>query len=79
MVEMVQNSKLVTIYIPTHNRPDLAKRAIQSVLNQSYKCIELIVCDDGSDWDSYEEVRSLISVVGGHYIRIDKALSLIHI
>lgn len=73
MVEMVQNSKLVTIYIPTHNRPDLAKRAIQSVLNQSYKCIELIVCDDGSDWDSYEEVRSLISVVGGHYIRIDKA------
>jgi len=71
--DIMQSLKLVTIYIPTHNRPSLVKRAIQSVLNQTYNRIELIVCDDGSDWDSYEEVRTLIKNVGGHYIRIDSA------
>lgn len=69
----MQRSKLVTIYIPTHNRPDLVKRAIRSVLNQTYEHIEMIVCDDGSDWDSYAEVRSLINDAGGRYIRIDSA------
>lgn len=41
-------SDKVSVYIPTHNRSALVSRAIMSVLNQSYKNIELIVCDDGS-------------------------------
>ena len=39
---------LVSIIIPTHNRQAMVMRAIDSVLNQSYKEFELIVVDDGS-------------------------------
>lgn len=39
-------SKLVSVVIPTYSRPTYLKRAIESVLNQSYKEIEVIVVDD---------------------------------
>ncbi|ENM5895056.1 glycosyltransferase family 2 protein, partial [Vibrio mimicus] len=44
----------VSIYMPTHNRANLVVRAVESVLKQSYKNIELIVVDDGSSDNSYE-------------------------
>jgi len=46
--------ELVSVYMPTHNRKFLAKRAVESVLNQSYKNIELIVVDDYSTDGTYE-------------------------
>jgi glycosyltransferase involved in cell wall biosynthesis len=39
---------LVSVIIPTFNRPFMVKQAIDSVLNQTYKDIELIVVNDGS-------------------------------
>lgn len=41
--------KQVTAIITTHNRLELLKRAIRSVLDQTYPDIELIVVDDHSD------------------------------
>ncbi|MFY7993848.1 MAG: glycosyltransferase family 2 protein [Bacteriovoracaceae bacterium] len=38
----------IDIIIPTHNRATLLKRAIDSVLNQSFSDFHLIVVDDGS-------------------------------
>lgn len=37
---------LVTVIIPTHNRADLLVEAIESVAQQSYKNVEIIVIDD---------------------------------
>lgn len=37
----------VSVIIPTHNRPELLKKAVISVLNQTYKDVEVIVVDDG--------------------------------
>ncbi len=39
---------LVTVYIATHNRPQMLRRALASVYAQSYPNIEIIVADDGS-------------------------------
>lgn len=39
-------NKLVSIIIPTYKRPDIIKRAIESVLKQTYHPIEVIVVDD---------------------------------
>ncbi|MBI5250933.1 MAG: glycosyltransferase [Desulfomonile tiedjei] len=46
---------LVTVIIPTYNRALLVRRAIRSVLRQTFPDFEVIVVDDGSD-DSTPEV-----------------------
>ncbi len=39
---------LISIIIPTHNRPHLLPKAVESALNQTYQALEVIVVDDGS-------------------------------
>ena len=60
--------KKVSAIITTHNRADLLKRAIESVLNQTYKNMECIVVDDNST-DNTREVCSHYPV---QYIYIPK-------
>lgn len=38
----------VSVVIPTHNRAHLLARALQSILRQTYRNIEILVVDDGS-------------------------------
>lgn len=45
----------VSVIIPTYNRADFLKRAIESVLNQTFQDFELIIVDDGS-FDKTKEV-----------------------
>ncbi|MEQ1622918.1 MAG: glycosyltransferase, partial [Methylococcales bacterium] len=39
---------LVSIYTPTKNRKEALARAVDSVLNQTYENVEMIVVNDGS-------------------------------
>lgn len=47
----------VSVVIPTHNRSSLLRRAIQSVLDQTYQDFEIIVVDDASTDDTEAVVK----------------------
>lgn len=50
---------LVSVIIPMYNSEKTIKKTIDSVLNQDYKNLEIIVIDDGSEDRSYEIVYTL--------------------
>ena len=49
----------VTVCIPTYNRRALLSASLQSVLQQSFSDVEIIVSDNGSTDDTGDYVRSL--------------------
>jgi len=46
---MVKHDPLVSVIIPTYNRANLLRKAVASVAEQTYRPIEIIIVDDGSD------------------------------
>lgn len=48
---------LVSVIIPTYNRAELVVQAVESVLNQTYRKMEIIVVDDGSTDNTREVLR----------------------
>lgn len=51
--------KTVSVILPTYNRAGLVKKAIDSVLSQTYSDLELIVVDDGSTDDTGKLVQEI--------------------
>jgi len=45
---------LITVYVPTKNRKELLAQAVESVLSQTHRDLELIVVDDGSSDGTHE-------------------------
>ena len=45
---MLKKDPLITVYITNYNYGKYIKKAINSVLNQTFKDYELIIIDDGS-------------------------------
>ena len=54
---MVKTNPLITVYITNYNYGNFIKKAINSVLNQTFKNFELIIIDDGSKDKSKEIIK----------------------
>lgn len=56
---MTQEPK-VTVIIPTYKRSDVLSRAIESVLNQTYSDIEIVVVDDNDPYNDFRKNTELV-------------------
>lgn len=63
----VGGSPRVSVIIPTYNRPEYLRQAVESVLAQTYVDFEVIVVDDGST-DNTAEVMATFDDRRVHYI-----------
>jgi glycosyltransferase involved in cell wall biosynthesis len=57
------SADLVSVVIPTYNHAGYVVEAIQSVLDQTYPCVEIIVVDDGSTDNTREVLQPYIDKI----------------
>lgn len=79
MEEKIQEneSALVSVIMPVYNtRYDYLKIAIESILNQTYKNLELIIVDDCSQTDIFNDVVRAFQDERIHFIRNEKHIGL---
>lgn len=70
------NLPLVSIVVPCYNHEKYVTETIESIVNQTYKNIELIVIDDGSKDDSVKIIEQLANKYNFTFIhRPNKGLS----
>lgn len=60
MKSMKNHNSLVSIVIPCYNHAQFVQETIQSVIDQDYQNIELIIIDDGSKDNSVEKIQEMI-------------------
>lgn len=65
---MIMDQPLVSVIIPSYNHEKYVEQAIMSVINQTYKNIELIIIDDGSKDKSPYLIKELIDKVNSSKI-----------
>lgn len=73
--------EMVSVIIPTYNRAQLIKRAVVSVLKQTYRDFELIIVDDGSQDETEEIIDKIIKETQGdriRYIKLDRNQGVSH-
>lgn len=58
-MELLHNTPLVSVLIPTYNVSKYINEAIGSILEQTYKNLEVIIVDDGSSDGTYELLEVL--------------------
>ncbi len=66
----MSSTPLISVLIPVYNTSDYLPQCIESVLNQTYHNLEIIIVDDGSTDNSYE--------ICSKYKSRDKRIKLFH-
>jgi len=63
-------NSLVSVVVPFYNRIDVTIRAIDSVYTQTYKNIEVIVVNDGSECDDSELIKRYKNKINFKYYKL---------
>jgi len=82
---LIEPDKKLTIFIMAYNRPEYLKAALDSVLNQTYKNIEVVVSDNSTDDrveklinENYQKLRYIrrrpsLDVLSHHNVLIEES------
>lgn len=62
---------LVSVVIPCYNHENFVKDCIQSVIDQTYENIELIIIDDGSKDSSVEKIQEMLTLCEQRFTRFE--------
>lgn len=65
------NPPLVSIVIPCYNHENFVEDSIQSVIDQSYENIELIIIDDGSKDHSVKKIKNMLDRCEQRFTRFE--------
>lgn len=64
-------SPLVSVVIPCYNHENFVQDCIQSVIDQSYENIELIIIDDGSKDNSVIKIQEMVELCRKRFFRFE--------
>ncbi|MDP2755770.1 MAG: glycosyltransferase, partial [Nitrospirota bacterium] len=77
-MDTLTNNPLVSIIVRTKDRPELLKRALQSIAPQTYRPIEVVLVNDGGCDLDVDEIKDILGDVLLNYIRLEKNTGRAH-
>lgn len=66
---MNMKNEIITVIIPSYNHEEYIAHSIESVINQTYERIELIIIDDGSEDNTCEVVAAYETKCNERFVR----------
>lgn len=68
---MHSSQPLVSVVIPCYNHEQFVQDSIQSVIDQDYENIELIIIDDGSEDSSVMKIKEMVESCQKRFVRFE--------
>lgn len=68
--DLFATKPLVSVLMPAYNHQNYVQEAIESIINQTYENIELIVIDDGSSDDTWEKIQEIKQRCEKRFVRV---------
>ena len=75
---MNKENRLVSIIVRTKDRPQLLKRALQSIVVQTYRPVEVVLVNDGGCDLDIEGLKGILDDIALNYIRLEKNTGRAH-
>jgi glycosyltransferase involved in cell wall biosynthesis len=69
---MKEENPLVSIIVRTKDRPKLLAKALQSIADQNYSPIEVVLVNDGGQDIDIEEIKNILGDTSLIYVRLEK-------